>query len=58
MFIEELEIAQDHLNIYCDSQSNVHLAKNQVYHRRTKPIDVCFHFVLEVINDRKILLPR
>ena len=26
--------------MFCDSQSAIHLAKNQVYHARTKHIDV------------------
>ena len=35
--------------MFCDSQSAIHLAKNQVYHARAKHIDVRYHFVREII---------
>ncbi|KAE8722922.1 putative LRR receptor-like serine/threonine-protein kinase [Hibiscus syriacus] len=38
--MEDLGVVQSHINLYCDSQSAIHLAKNQVYHSRTKYIDV------------------
>ena len=44
--------------MYCDNQSAIHLAKNQVFHARTKHIDVRYHFVLEIIKDEKILLRK
>ena len=44
--------------MYCDSQSAIHLAKNQVYHARTKHIDVRFHFVREIIDEGKIHLQK
>ena len=47
--LENLGLAQEHINVYCDSQSAIHLTKNQVYHARTKHIDVQFHFVRELL---------
>ncbi|KAE8693200.1 Cellulose synthase-like protein D2 [Hibiscus syriacus] len=38
--MEDLRVVQSHISLYCDSQSAIHLAKNQVYHSRTKHIDV------------------
>ncbi|KAE8723957.1 Detected protein of unknown function [Hibiscus syriacus] len=38
--MEDLGVIQSHISLYCDSQSAIHLAKNQVYHSRTKHIDV------------------
>ncbi|KAI4331921.1 hypothetical protein L6164_016867 [Bauhinia variegata] len=38
--LEDLGVSQKHIVVYCDSQSAIHLAKNQVYHDRTKHIDV------------------
>jgi len=43
--LDDLGIEQDLLKINCDSMSAIHLVKNQVYHARTKHIDVRFHFV-------------
>ena len=44
--------------MYCDSHSVIHLMKNQIYHARTKHIDVRFHFVREIVDDGKILLQK
>ena len=44
--------------MYFDSHSAIHLAKNQVFHARTKHIDVRYHFVREIIEDEKILLQK
>ena len=41
--LDDLGIDQDLLKINCDSMSVIYLAKNQVYHVRTKHIDVRFH---------------
>ncbi|KAE8673094.1 hypothetical protein F3Y22_tig00111812pilonHSYRG00176 [Hibiscus syriacus] len=38
--------------------SAIHLAKNQVYHSRTKHIDVRCHFVREIFEEGKILLQK
>ena len=35
--------------MYYDSQSAIHLTKNQMYHERTKHIDVRYHFVRDVV---------
>ena len=56
--LENLGLAQEHINVYYDSQSAIHLTKNQVYHVRTKHIDVRFHFVREIVNEGKILLQK
>ncbi|KAG8479441.1 hypothetical protein CXB51_029725 [Gossypium anomalum] len=56
--LEDLGVVQSHISLYCDSQSAIHLAKNQVYHSRTKHIDVRYHFVREVFKKGKILLQK
>ncbi|GJR53654.1 transposable element [Tanacetum coccineum] len=42
---------QDQTVLHCDSQSAIHLSRNQVYHERTKHIDVRYHFIREVISE-------
>ncbi|KAG8484503.1 hypothetical protein CXB51_023752 [Gossypium anomalum] len=54
--VKTLGLVQEHTNVYCDSQSAIHLAKNQVYHARTKHIAVQFHFAKEIIDEGKICL--
>ena len=56
--LEDLGVVQSRINLFCDSQSAIHLAKNQVYHSRTKHIDVRYHFVREIFEEGKILLQK
>ena len=44
--------------MFCDSQSAIHLAKNQVYHARTKHIDVRYYFVREIIEEGVVLVQK
>nr|GFD11164.1 retrovirus-related Pol polyprotein from transposon TNT 1-94 [Tanacetum cinerariifolium] len=47
----ELGIKQKFVTMHSDSQSAIHLAKNQVYHERTKHIDVRYHFIREILEE-------
>ncbi|MCO5556884.1 hypothetical protein L7F22_010438 [Adiantum nelumboides] len=42
----------------CDSQSTICLAKNAMFHSRTKHIDVRYHFIREVLEDGLITLVK
>ena len=44
--------------MFYDSQSAIHLAKNQVYHARTKHIDVRYYFVREIIEEGGVLVQK
>ena len=44
------------MSLYFVIVSAIYLAKNQVYHSRTKHIDVRFHFVHEIFDEGDILL--
>ncbi|KAE8678648.1 hypothetical protein F3Y22_tig00111402pilonHSYRG00027 [Hibiscus syriacus] len=54
----ELEMEQKHIKVHCDSQSAIHLAKNQVYHARTKHIDVRYHFVREILEEGGVIIQK
>jgi len=56
--LDDLGIEHDLLKINCDSMCAIYLAKNQVYHTRTKHIDVRFHFVREILDEGDIELPK
>jgi hypothetical protein len=42
----------------CDIQSAIFLAKNPTYHRKTKHIDVQYHFVRDMVEENKVLLEK
>jgi len=44
------------LKINCDSMIAIYLAKNKIYHARTKHIDVRFHFGLDILDEDDIQL--
>ena len=41
--------------IYCDSQTAIHLAKNHMYHKKTKHINVRYHKIRQWIMDDKVI---
>ncbi|CAJ2636069.1 unnamed protein product [Trifolium pratense] len=53
--IGEMGISQGCVKIHCDSQSAIHLANHQVYHERTKHIDIRLHFVRDMIETKEIM---
>ncbi|GJW78500.1 retrovirus-related pol polyprotein from transposon TNT 1-94 [Tanacetum coccineum] len=54
----ELGIKQKCVTMHSDSQSAIHLAKNQVYHARTKHIDVRYHFIREILEESGVRIQK
>ena len=48
-------IIQDSVQIYCDSQSAIHLAKNHRYHKRKKHIDIRYHRIHHWVVVEKVI---
>ena len=44
------------VKIYEDNQGSIALAKNPEFHKRTKHIDIRYHFVREKVEDGQVLL--
>lgn len=42
------------INVYCDNQSAIELSKNAVFHKRSKHIDISFHFTRELVEKKEI----
>ena len=57
-FLNDLGIDHALLKINYDRINAINLAKNQVYHARTKHIDVRFHFVREILEEGDIELQK
>ncbi|KAL3499639.1 hypothetical protein ACH5RR_038732 [Cinchona calisaya] len=54
----ELSLHHGVTTVYCDSQSAIHLTKDQMYHEKTKHIDMQFHFVRDTIDEGKVLVQK
>ncbi|MCO5606665.1 hypothetical protein L7F22_060854 [Adiantum nelumboides] len=48
----ELGISIEVSTLHCDSQSAIMLAKNPVFHAKTKHINVKFHSIGDVLEDK------
>eukprot|EP00253_Pinus_taeda_P026115 PITA_26115 len=53
-----MALVQGAIRIDCDSQSAIFLAKNPAYHSKTKHIDVQYHFMRDMIEDKKVWLVK
>ena len=51
-------LVQGAIRIDYDSKSEIFLEKNLAYHSKTKHIDVQYHFVRDMIEDKKVLLVK
>lgn len=51
-FLKELGHKQGRYNLFRDSQSAIHLAKNSSLHSRTKHIEVRYHWIREVLSSK------
>ena len=56
--LAELGFEQQSLSVFCDSQGAIHLSKHQVFHERSKHIDVRLHFVRDVISEGSVLVQK
>lgn len=49
-------LLQRSIRIYCENQSEIYLEKNPTYHSKKKHIDVQYHFMRDMVEDKKVLL--
>ena len=50
--LQELDLKQKDYIIHCDSQSEIDLSKNTMYHARTKHIDMRYHWIRKAIEEQ------
>ena len=50
--VGDLDILVEVPTLHCDNQSAIMLAKNPVFHVKTKHIDVKYHFIWDVLEDK------
>lgn len=47
--VNNVGLLQEVTIVFCESQGAIHLTKNQMYHVRTKHIDVKHHFICVIV---------
>jgi hypothetical protein len=57
-FCSGIRFEQKVMNMSCDSQSAIFLAKNHAYHSNTKHVDVQYHFIRDMVESNKVLLEK
>jgi hypothetical protein len=54
--LKEYDVEQDVLTLYCDNLSAINISKNPIQHSRTKHIDICHHFIRDLVEDKVVNL--
>ena len=44
--------------MYCDNQSVIHLVKNSTYHLKSKHINVRYHWIRDVLDQKQLQLEK
>ncbi|OAE29077.1 hypothetical protein AXG93_1626s1040 [Marchantia polymorpha subsp. ruderalis] len=56
--VTELGFNQKQVTIHCDNHSAIHLSKHQVFHDKSKHIDMKMHFVRDIINSGGVSIEK
>ena len=56
--VRDLGIIVEMPTLHCNSQSAIMLAKNPVFHAKTKHIDVKYHFIRDMLEDKLMELVK
>jgi hypothetical protein len=55
-FLNEIGIVTLGATVHCDHQSCIAIAKNPQFHARTKHVDIKYHFVRELVENKEVNL--
>eukprot|EP00253_Pinus_taeda_P010288 PITA_10288 len=56
--LDDIGRMQEKVNVLCDNQIAIHLAIKPTYHKRTKHVDVRYHFLRHVIDGTKVAIQK
>ncbi|XP_073117052.1 uncharacterized protein [Elaeis guineensis] len=54
----EFSLVHDVTIVHYDSQSTIHLTRDQIFHERTKHIDVRYHFIRDIISQGDVIVTK
>jgi len=54
--LEEYDVKQGVLTLYCDNLSAINISKNHIQHSRTKHIDIRHHFIRDLVEEKVVTL--
>ena len=57
-FLDELGKKQEMSILHSDSQSTIFLAKNSVFHSKSKHIQTKYHFIRYLVEDKLVILEK
>jgi len=57
-FPRQLGVNQNNYIVYCDSQSAIHLSKNPSFHSKSKHIDVRYHWIRNILDEKLLQLEK
>ena len=49
-------IVLDSFSVFCDNTSAINISKNPLQHSRTKHIDICHHFIKDLVESSVLIL--
>ena len=56
--LEDLCVEQERYVLFCDNQSAIHLSKNSIFHSRSKHIEVRYHWIRDVLEEKLLCLEK
>ena len=56
MLLHDYGVPQDTMCVFCDNTSAINLSKNLVQHSKSKCIEICYHFICDLVEERVMCL--
>ena len=54
--LHDYGIPQDIMCVFCDNTNTINLSKNLVHHSKSKHIEICYHFIQDLVEDKVVCL--
>ena len=54
--LHDYEIPQEMMSVFCDNTSAINLSKNPVQHSKSKHIEIRYHFIQDLVEDKIVCL--